>query len=88
MSTVIKYDGKKFVAEKFVKAKNDFITEQHKKLIMEAANIAQKRLLNICGLYRKIRPVLIVAKKVLFFKPKLSKTIGDLIVLLDESCPV
>ncbi len=83
----MKVAGPKFCAAAYAKKRNDFIDNQHKKIIMEAANLAQKRLLNICGLYRKIKPVLTVAKKVLFFRPKLSKTIGDLIALLDESCP-
>lgn len=49
-------------------------------------NATKAKLFNICTVYKKARPVLTLAKKILFFKPKLSALIGLLIETLDTIC--
>lgn len=43
---------------------------------------------NICKVYKPVRPVLTIAQKILFFKPKLAAVIGLLIAALDECCDI
>ena len=52
----------------------------------EIAEANRIKLINICKAYQTARPILNIAKKILFFKPKWAAVIGFLIVTLDEIC--
>lgn len=60
-------------------------TYESNRLALEAARF---KLLNICKAYTTAKPVLLLAKKILFFKPKRAAVIGLLIATLDEICDV
>lgn len=52
----------------------------------QALEVAHAKLFNICSLYTKVKPVLKLAKGLLFFKPKWAALITLLITTLDEIC--
>ncbi len=47
---------------------------------------AQTRGLDICGTYKTVRPILVFAKGLLFFKPKWQAILQLLIDALDKQC--
>lgn len=48
---------------------------------------AEKKLFDICFIYQKHKPLLLTAKKILFFLPKVQKSIQTIIEILDTACP-
>ena len=52
----------------------------------EAAT-AQNLKLNICDIFSKVRPVLVFAHSILFFKPKWQTALTNLINAMDAACP-
>lgn len=46
----------------------------------------QLKLFNICGVYKKIRPIIKFARTLLFWKPKWQAVIDEFIVVCDTIC--
>ncbi|MEP7108534.1 MAG: hypothetical protein ABI760_11140 [Ferruginibacter sp.] len=47
---------------------------------------AQAKSLDICGTYKTVKPILVFAKSMLFFKPKWKTVLQTLIDVLDKQC--
>lgn len=43
--------------------------------------------LNLCAIFKTVRPILVFAKTLLFFKPAWQAILQSLIDALDQSCP-
>ncbi len=43
--------------------------------------------LNLCAIYKVVRPILVFAKALLFFKPAWQTILQSLIDALDKTCP-
>jgi len=76
-----------FDAGKFVSTKNAAIAEQHKKFLAMTEITAVNKLFDICKLYQKVKPALLTAKKILFFMPKVQRTLQHFFDTLDQLCP-
>jgi len=53
---------------------------------LQELETTRAKLFNICKVYTTAKPVLLIAKKILFFKPKWQTVIGLLITTMDEIC--
>lgn len=79
--------GKNFSASVYVIERNKTIGEQHAKLKAMNEMTAVNKLFDICNLYQKVKPALLTAKRILFFMPKVQKTLQHFIDTLDNLCP-
>jgi uncharacterized protein VirK/YbjX len=74
------------IVEEICTRRNSRVLKLYKQYLQHNMD-AQQQLVDLCAVYKKVRPALSFAKALLFWKPKWAAWVKELMDKLDEVCP-